>query len=185
MSAPTKPISFLLAVLALVLSACSDADNLYATGHRAYFHYDRVRTFTPLYTAVSNPGQWCTVSLSNGKYVFRSSSGLSASDPVTESDRRKGYECLAGFVVGCPSVPDLSGTTLVAYDLVCRACYDDHSLLRAVTFSGPEQVRCSRCGRIYDLCNGGRAISGEGAYILFRYRATYGDNAAGTLTITN
>ena len=184
---PMKSIltTILFALVLAVLSACGDADNLYATGHRAYFQYDRVRTATPLYTAVSNPGMWCAVSTRNGQYVFTGSGGITATDAITDMDRRKGYECLAGFIVGRPSVPDLTGSTLVAYDLVCRACYEEHSLLRALTFSAAEQVRCGRCGRTYDLSSGGHAISGEGAYTLYRYHATYGDNASGTLTITN
>ena len=182
-----KPIltTLVLAFALAVFSACGDADNLYATGHRAYFQYDRVRTATPLYTAVRNPGMWCTVSTRNGQYVFTGSGVITATDAITHIDRRKGYECLAGFIVGSPSVPDLTGSTLVAYDLVCRACYEEYTMLRALTFSAAEQVRCPRCGRTYDLSNGGHAISGEGAYTLYRYHAVYGDNASGTLTVTN
>ena len=44
-------------------------------------------------------------------------------------------ECLAGFVIGTPSLPDLNmGQQPVAYDLVCPTCYQHDLIQRSLDF---------------------------------------------------
>lgn len=176
----------LLAYAALL--ACADTvETLYANIH-AFFRFGAVTTTAPLYTALNNPGQYCAITFSGGRYLFAGPDGSSATYAPTAIDQYGKPVYICGFLVGTPAVPDMTtGSAPVAYDLACPNCYDDKSLNLRLTFSGSRALRCTSsrgCGRTYDLDNGGRVSSAEGGRSLFRYRLSYAA-ATGTLLIQN
>ena len=77
-----------------------------------------------------------------------------------------------GFIVGTPSLPNLSGQFYqVAFDIVCPNCYES-SIAKMLTLQGEEAV-CPRCGRTYSLANNGIVTKGEKGRKLHRYRMAY------------
>lgn len=174
--------SFKLAAVLLSAVFCwsscgTDVENLYSS-EKAFMRYDRVQTTAPLLTALNNPGMYCTISVRSGQYHFVGNGGTSADVPLTEQDKRFGFMCMAGFIVGTPDVPDLAGDAIVAYDLACPHCYRENSLTRALVFSDYSKLRCGRCGNVYDL-------QSDAPYRLFRYHATYSPAGNGLLLIQN
>lgn len=175
-----------IAVAGMLTTACSDdTDTLYAN-LRAFLRYNKVATTPQLFTAVNNPGMFCTVSFPNGRYVFTDADGRSTTYQPVAGDVSYGRpECVAGFIIGRPAIPDMSGTmSVTAYDLVCRNCYSDDAIQRSLSFASPTTMSCPRCHRTYDLNNGGIVISGEAGSSLYRYRVTYSE-AGNTIVIQN
>lgn len=187
----TKLLSALAIVGTLGLTSCTDdSENLYA-GYRAFFRYPLVITTQPLRTALDNPGMFCTIRYDARSYYFVGADGTTASQSRTALDNYGAPMCIAGFIVGTPSIPDMqSGMhSPVAYDLACPACYTENAIERSLVFSDNDatgsKVACGRCHRIYDLNNSGILIEGSGpARKLFRYRMSYAA-AQGTLVIQN
>ncbi len=172
----------------LALSSCSDEVNNTYTTRRAFFRFNAVITTAPLYTALSNPGEFCTISFPNGRYVFTGPTGQSSSYEPTAVAQYGKPECISGFIVGTPAIPDLStGTSIVAYDLVCPNCYEENSIQRSLSFAAPSHttMKCPRCTRFYDLNNSGHVSNGSGGRALFRYRITYNSSGSGTVVIQN
>ncbi len=173
-----------LIVAGLLSTACGeDVENLYS-GVRAFFRFTPVTAAPPLNTALNNPGMFCTVTFARGQYHFTLSDGTSVPYSPTQIDQYGKPEYIAGFIVGTPALPDLSGNfRIAAYDLACPNCWSDNSITRALTFSSPTVMTCGRCHRNYDLNNDGMASDGAGSgRKLLRYRVTYSQN---TLVIQN
>lgn len=178
-------IMSVIAMLAFVSCGDTDVDGFYAA-ERAWLKYDRVFTAAPLHSALSNPGMFCSIVVSNGCFVFKGSDGQTCpSDPLTELDNRVRPKYVAGFVVGIPAVPDMqTGSAPVAYDLACPNCNADNALTRRLSFATTTTMTCSRCHRTYDLNNGGHVSSEAGGRKMLRYHITY-NAAAGIVQITN
>ena len=182
-----------LATAAAGLVSCTDdADTLYA-GYRAFFRYTHTVTTPPLNAALGNPGTFCTVEFPGRGYRFRQVGGSSQEYNYTPSaaDNYGTPEFIAGFIIGTPAYPDMSGLTLpVAFDLVCPNCFEQTSIQRSLSTKSTTEMKCNRCGRVYDLNNGGIVSSSTeqnpGGRALFRYRLTYSKSAGGgTLIIQN
>lgn len=167
----------LLALLlaATAAAACSDDVQDIYSGQPAYFRFSPVTSVPQLYTAVSNPGQFCTITFLNGQYyVFTDPRGTSTSWPVTAQQQYGRPVFISGFIVGTPAVMDMSGRfPLTAYDLVCPHCHETSAITRSVSFDGETQMACPRCGSTYDLNNGGMPVSGPATRTLYRYRVAY------------
>lgn len=176
------------ALLALCTAACTDdVQDLYARV-RAFFRFNNVIGIHQLNTAVNNPGQWCSITIRNNTYEFTSPSGQTTPADATALAVYGRPECIAGFIVGRPSVMDLNGQNeLQAYDLVCPSCYEASAVQRSVAFDAkePEHVVCPRCSRTYDLKNGGIVITGNAGAKLYRYHVTYSSTGSGLLLISN
>lgn len=175
-----------LLLLLAALAACTDDVENEFTSMRAFFRFTQVATAAPLFTALNNPGQFCTVTYSNDTYyIFSDAAGNSYAYTLTELDKRTKPEFVSGLVVGMPAVPDLSGNfPVVCYDLVCPNCYAEDVITRRLSFSGATEMACGRCHRCYDLNNGGIVTEGDKGRKLFRYRATY-SNASNTFVVQN
>lgn len=172
-------------LLTLLLCACADEAESYYANVRAFFRFGNVITTPQLLTAVSNPGQFCTITFAGGYYHFTGPDGSSTPYAATAVDNYGRPEYISGFIVGTPAVPDLSGNfTLSAFDLVCPNCYTENALQRALSFSGTTAMYCNRCRRTYDLNNGGIVSGGDGGRALFRYRVSYASEQ-GMLLIQN
>lgn len=170
-----------------LVSCTDDAD------YRAFFRYTHTVTTPPLNAALGNPGTFCTVEFPGRGYRFRQVGGSSQEYNYTPSaaDNYGTPEFIAGFIVGTPAYPDMSGLTLpVAFDLVCPNCFEQTSIQRSLSTKSTTEMKCNRCGRVYDLNNGGIVSSSTeqnpGGRALFRYRMTYSESAGGgTLIIQN
>ena len=173
-------------ILTLVAASCTDdVQDLYAH-QRAFFRFDQVSTTHPLYTALHSPGEWCTIQVRNVTYLFTSAKGETAQANATAMQAYGRPECVAGFIVGTPSVPDLKGQTpVLAFDLVCPTCYEESAVQRSVSFTGTERVQCPRCSRTYDLKQGGIVVAGPAGLKLYRYHVSTSDTGSGTLLINN
>lgn len=174
-----------LVVAASLLAGCTnEANDLYAR-ERAYLRLQPVTAIVPLYTALNSPGQFCAITIGNQVYKFSTPTGASTTYPFSAQEAYGKPECIAGFVVGVPSVPDLNMSQApVAYDLACPTCYEQNLLQRSLTFTAAERLTCSRCHNEYDLSNGGLLVKGDGVKKLYRYRITY-NTATNSLLVIN
>ncbi len=168
---------FALLPLVFAAAGCSnDADNTYSS-ETAFFRFTPVTAASPLYSALNNPGVFCSVVLKSDVYRFSLADGKNTSTytatALMQSYGRPVWG--AGMIIGTPSVPEISGSVSpVAYELACPYCYETSALQLALSFTGSEEVTCSRCGRVYDLANSGiEKDAKEKASRLLRYRLTY------------
>lgn len=173
--------------LMLLATGCAEkATDRYA--HiRAFLQFRPVSASAPLLSAVSNQGMFCTIRIGTSQFLFTGPTGASSSWPITDVVRNYGQpECVAGFVVGIASTPDLNGQMpLLAYDLACPNCYaGDAMITKELTLSG-ERLSCSRCHRIYDLQSDGIVVSGDPGQPLLRYRSVVYNQANDLLVIMN
>lgn len=161
-------------IMILSLVSCSgDIDHEFAQ-HRAFFRYQYVYTAQPLYAALNNPGMWCSITFPNGNYRFTLLDGSTYEVPPTALDSYTPPECISGFIVGTPNLPDFSGRfDIRAYDKVCPTCYEEAAIQRALTLTHEGRAECSRCHCVYDLNNDGLLIEGGPGEKLFRYRINY------------
>lgn len=165
-------ISLSLSIVSALFSGCSD--EYYATS-RAFLKFTPVTAVHPLFTALNNPGMFCRITIGTTHFHFSDAEGQSATYPLTALAAYGRPECLAGFVVGTPSLPDLNmGQQPVAYDLVCPTCYQQNLIQRSLEFSGREELSCPRCQSVYDLTNGTlRSGKSDAVRLLYRYKITY------------
>ena len=175
----------LLAAAGSLLTACTDDVQDIYSDSQAFFRFDRVLTVPPLYTAVSNPGQFCTITFQSGQYyIFTDARGNATTVPLTAAEQYYKPVFISGFIVGTPSVTDLSGNfPLLAFDLVCPDCDTYTSITRRLSFSSETTMRCS-AGHEYDLNNSGLPAGGGARQTLYRYRVYY-NNTRQTLIIQN
>lgn len=169
---------------ALGFSGCADTVDDYYADLSASFRYNAVFTTAPLLSALSNPGQFCTIKYSNNRYVFADASGNTAYANTTAVTAYGKPVYVCGFIVGQPAVPDLTGTTVCAYDLACPNCYEQYYINKELAFASSTTMRCPRCSRVYDLNNSGNVQSDGGGRALFRYHVTY-SSATGAVYIYN
>lgn len=168
--------SIVLLIPFFLFSACSDSVEDYYAHVRAFFKYSPVSSVHPLHAALNNPGIFCQITLGTHTYDFKGTDGSVTSRPITALEAYGKPECVAGFVVGISSVPDMNmGQNPVAYDLVCPSCYEETNIQRSLVFSGNEELTCPRCHRAYDLTNGGWVKSGTPVR-LYRYHILYAND---------
>ncbi len=185
-----KPLlSFLFLILIALVSCTTDSDSDLYAHERAFLKFSPVTGVIPLYTAIQNSGHFCTIRIGTNSFIFQGSNDkTTTSYPI--SAEIKGYgtpECIAGFVVGRSSQPDMNMQyPLVAYDLACPNCYEQALITRNLSLNAKEELTCSRCHRVYDLTNGGLVKQGDKGCRLKRYRNVgYSENQGGLLVIMN
>lgn len=168
-----------MAAVGITMGGCSDeADSIYSN-ESAFLKFTPVTAVAPLYTALNSSGMFCTIQAGTSAFTFQGSDGQSASYPLTAVVTNYGRpNNIAGFIVGTPSVPDLSGQTgPVAFDLVCSNCYESSLITRRLTLASDERALCEKCGRTYNLQSGlGEVVEGDKGSRLYRYRMTYTQN---------
>ena len=171
---PTLRLARLTALLTacLLLTACSNDEQQYSTKAKAYFYFSPTTAATPLHSALRNAGMWCTVERKSGRtYTFVSNDGrntATATSTPQNGSYDQPFECIAGMVIGTPSVPNLNGQWKpVAYDRACPVCYDSEAQkVHTLRFgkAGSEEATCPFCHTTYDLTN--RGISPEGKRLM-------------------
>lgn len=178
-----KILISLLSVLFVCTSCSNEADDAYAH-ERAFLKFPYANDVAPLFTALNNNGQWCCIELGTSSFIFKTFT-QSGSYPYTSEIKNYGQpQCVAGFVVGKSSLPDMNMQyPVMAYDLVCPVCYSQHLVTRKLTLSAPEQLTCTKCKHTFDLSNSG--LSSDGNRLL-RYRtALYSSQGSGMLVVMN
>lgn len=178
-----KILMSLLSVLLVCTSCSNEADDAYAH-ERAFLKFPYANDVAPLFTALNNSGQWCCIELGTSGFVFKTFT-QSGSYPYTSEIKNYGQpQCVAGFVVGKSSLPDMNMQyPVMAYDLVCPVCYSQRLITRKLTLSAPEQLTCTKCKHTFDLSNSG--LSSDGNRLL-RYRtALYSPSGSGMLVVMN
>ncbi|RRD80120.1 hypothetical protein EII14_03570 [Alloprevotella sp. OH1205_COT-284] len=177
----------LFALLLLVFAACSDeAERRYAP-HQAFFRFSPVTAVQPLHAALGNPGLWCTVDYDAHHYLFSNASGNIVPYPRTALDAYGRPHSIAGFIVGTPRLPDVSGNfEPLAYDRACPSCYESAYIERPLHLAPdrPDEAHCLRCRRTYDLAIGSPTNApndGQHNARLYRYRLV--SNIAGDVFI--
>ena len=146
------------------LMACGEESTSRFSRHRAFLRFSPVAAAPVLSAAVHGVGEWCAITYDATHYIFTNATQRTSRYPRTALDAYGAPASIAGFVVGTPALPDLSGRqSVVAFDLVCP--------------SAPGVLICGRCQRHYDLNNGG-AVSvtkadGQPNVSLYRYSAAY------------
>ena len=176
-------LALMLGAMATLL-ACDEESSSRFSHHRAFLRFSPVAAAPVLSAAVHGVGEWCAITYDASHYVFTNAAQRTSRYPRTALDAYGPPTSIAGFVVGTPALPDLSGRqTVVAFDLVCPSCYQGAYVERRLSWnpSTPGTLVCGRCQRHYDLNNGGivSVTKGDGQpnVGLFRYLATYSANS--------
>lgn len=176
-------------LLTLFASSCSDDVTDRYAHERAFLQFAPVTGVPVLNDAVNSLGTFCTIQLGTNSFRFSSVKVKDYPYPYTAEIQSYGQpECLAGFVVGKSSIPDMNlNYPLVAYDLACPNCYETSLITKPLTLSAGELLTCSRCNRTYDLKNDGNISKGDAGIALYRYRTvSYAESVkGGMLTILN
>lgn len=165
----------LLGALAVAggLAGCGESEDFYAR-MPAFLRFTPVSAVPPLNSALNNPGMFCAVTFTSSHYVFTGLDGSVRTYPRTALDAYGKPVCISGFIVGTPALPDMQGgLTCVAYELACPNCDIEASISRALSLTGIASATCGRCGRVYDLNNGGVVSTGTDGHSLYRYRIAY------------
>ena len=176
-------LALMLGAMATLL-ACGEESTSRFSHHRAFLRFSPVAAAPVLSAAVHGVGEWCAITYDASHYTFTNAAQRTSRYPRTALDAYGTPTSIAGFVVGTPALPDLSGRqTVVAFDLVCPSCYQGAYVDRQLSWeaSTPGTLVCGRCQRHYDLNNGGivSVTKGDGQpnVGLFRYLATYSANS--------
>lgn len=173
-----------VALVALLLS-CS-AENEYSTWPCRFTYNNALYLDETLASAMNRDsrGVFCHISEETRvgvKYlVFRNNSGITSQKRETALETQAGYYLgLAnGIIVGFQTfITDDPYGGFVAYDAQCPNCVRrENNMLSphyAVTMSSSGIASCSRCGKKYDMNNGGIVQNGEqGDTGLEKYVAT-------------
>lgn len=174
-----------LCLLVLLQSCSSDVSNRYAH-ERAFLKFAPVTGVASLNSAVNSMGVFCTIRLGTNSFIFQAADGKETSYPYTSEIQAYGQpECIAGFIVGKSSIPDMNlQYPLLAYDLACPNCYEKSLITKILTLSSDEKLTCSRCHRSYNLKDDGNICQGDAGTPLKRYRTiNYSPNINGGLLI--
>lgn len=169
----------LVLLTTLVLCGCSNDDAYTKYSHyKASFSYTMVTTTAPLYTALTGPGQFCTIHLTPQKQLVFSSPTQTQSVNVAAIAQYQSFVCLSGFIVGMANQPEvgMDGLGIVCYELACPNCYHVDAVSRNLTLRENGMVYCQRCKRTYNLNAQGIISQGEAGRPLERYHILY-DNA--------
>jgi len=186
-----KVVGLLLAgMLCVVLSSCGESEFEFSSYH-AYFVFDNsVHQDATLSTAMNSlsPGIFVHITTAGSShFAFENNQGLSSKQVVNAIDERRttalGIYNESGIIVGFGNLS--SPAVFYCYDAQCPNCYAETSLPRyTLSMTTTGLAKCSRCGRSYDMNNGGIVSSGEGGNKLIRYRATT-SGPLGVLSVVN
>lgn len=162
----------------LGMSSCADDMNGEYARVPAFLRVQPVSAVQPLNAALNSPGVFCKVTFSANYYHFENNHGQSAQTNRTALDAYGKPDCLNGFIIGTPNIPDLSGVMQpVAFDLACPTCYNETLIQRSLTMNERGEAHCSRCATTYDLNNMGFPKDGPGTHVMLRYHLQYGNDA--------
>ena len=175
----TTTTRYLLLLISLLgIFSCTDDANTEFARIPAFLRVQPVSAVQPLNAALNSPGVFCKVTFSQKFYHFENNHGQSTQTNRTALDVYGKPQCLNGFIIGTPNVPDLSGVMQpVAFDLACPTCFNEVLIQRSLTINERGEAHCSRCSTTYDLNNMGFPKDGPGTHVMLRYHVQYGNDA--------
>lgn len=163
-------------LLALSCTSCEDGVMSNRFCHlKARFTFSPVMSMPPLYTSCNSLGEWCTITTSNGQFVFSNLSTTSTANRTALNGYSGFYMGLSGFIVGLPSIPEMGMdySIVTCYDRACSNCYAESNVTKPLTIKVGGFAYCAKCQRTYDLNNIGIVANGTTGKNLYRYRVTY------------
>ncbi|MBQ0049381.1 MAG: hypothetical protein KBT12_03955 [Bacteroidales bacterium] len=183
---------FLIFLSCLMLAAsCSEVGVVSSRFCSKYakFSVDNVISISQLYSACQSPGEWCTITAENDRYIFANLKGRTPINKVALGAYTGFYLGIGGFIVGLPNTnePGYDTPMVTCYDLACSNCEKESGYLsirlemREFGFAA-----CPKCKRSYNLNNTGTISAGEPGISLYRYRVYYSpERYGGTLSVDN
>lgn len=186
-----KHYTYYIIVLLSLFSACGNTEYEYSN-EPCYLVFDNTASRSMKLTEAMNsvaPGTFCRISISGKTFVFETNTvpGKTESVNFNAIDERRtqqlGVYNGTGVIVGYGNLNN--PPTFYAYDSQCPNCYKSTNLAQyALTMDTSGHAKCSKCGRTYDMNNGGIVSSGDGGDKMMRYRATT-TGPQGVLTVSN
>jgi hypothetical protein len=183
---------FLLVWCALALVGCQ-AEGEYSTWPCRFGYDNAIHQDATLATAmnVASRGVFCKITESGVYYLFQNNQNMTSQKPKTEQERlaNQVLGLNNGIIVGFQNLNQSPNGGFVAYDVQCPNCVRrENNTLNpkfAVALSNTGIATCGKCGKKYDLNNGGIVQNGEqGDVGLAKYLATttgpFGYLSAGT-----
>lgn len=180
-----------LSILFLLLSFCSCGGSEFEySSHRVRLVYDNSVHLDATLSVAMNamaPGIFCRVAISGNYFTFTNSQGQNSKLPMTAAEQQRlpmlGVNNESGIIVGFGLLADPA--VFYAYDAQCPNCYENDSRPRyLLSMSSDGKAKCGKCGRVYDMNNGGIVTDGGPGEKLYRYHAsTTGPN--GILSVNN
>ena len=182
-----KAFSYLLLLTSYLLLLSCEAENEYSTWPCRFAYDNSVHQDATLASAmnVNVPGMFCliTESVRGGvKYLnFKSNHNTESSLAETEAEKRAEYilGLNNGIIVGFQNavLDDFGNAKFVAYDVQCPNCVRQYNNTISPNYGVSMDDRgiatCKKCGRQYDLNNGGVLQNGqEGDTGLEKYAAS-------------
>lgn len=186
-----KHYTYYIIVLLALLTACGDTEYEYSS-ESCHLVFDNTSSRSNKLAEAMNinaPGIFCRISISGKQYIFetntapgvKESVNFNAKDALTT--QQLGVYNGTGIIVGYGSLNNPA--TFYAFDSQCPNCYKSTYLAQyALTMDTSGHAKCSKCGRTYDMNNGGIVSDGDGGDKMMRYRATT-TGAQGVLNVNN
>lgn len=165
---------------ALLLSACQ-AEGEYSTWPCRFDYNNLLHQDQTLATAMNadSRGVFCKIYEAGSYYAFQNNQNMSSQQPKTEEERRSNYILGVnnGIIVGYQTFNTQPYGGFVAYDAQCPNCVrNSNNYLNPkypLSMSNSGIATCGKCGKKYDMNNGGIIQNGEeGDVGLEKYLAT-------------
>ncbi len=158
---------FIVCFLSL-LTSCN-AENEYSTWGCRFDYDNLLHQDQTLATAmdINSRGVFCKISDSGANYVFQNNQNMSSQKPKSEQERRSNYllGIHNGIIVGFQTMNTAPNGGFVAYDGQCPNCVrQSNNYLNPkypLSMSTSGIASCSKCGKEYDMNNGGIIQNGE------------------------
>lgn len=182
-----KIFAFLITYILLLIFTSCEAENEYSTWPCRFAYDNSVHQDAALSSCmdVNVPGMFCliTESVRGGvKYLnFKTNHNMTSSQTETEAEKRAEYilGLNNGIIVGFQNavLDDFGNARFVAYDVQCPNCVRQYnnrlSPNYGVSMDDKGIATCGKCGRRYDMNNGGILQNGqEGDTGLEKYAAS-------------
>ena len=155
--------------LFLTLLASCQAEGEYSTWPCRFDYDNTVHQDATLATAmtIDSRGVFCKISESGVNYTFQNNQNMASQQPKTEVEKRMSYVLGVnnGIIVGFQTFNTTPNGGFVAYDAQCPNCvrssgnYLNPKYPLSMSTSGI--ATCGKCGRKYDMNNGGIVQNGE------------------------
>lgn len=177
--------------LLMLLTACGNTEFEYSNQSCYLIFENNASRSTKLAEAMNplSPGIFCRIRTSGKAFTFETNSEPGKLERVNFNavDEKRtvklGSYNESGIIVGYGNLNNPA--TFYAYDNQCPNCYKQTGMPQyGLTMDTSGRAKCSKCGRIYDMNNGGIVSSGANGEKLIRYRAAT-TGPLGVLSVTN
>ena len=167
--------------LAFALLLSAGCENSYSTMSVKYRVRFTCRTDIVPFNQLSTPGRFLPVRmLPDGSLSVTDPEGNENIRPLTQKESSSFTLGLGGLIIGKPLF-DTDASSVYAFDLACPEC-DLQQYRLKTDLSG--NARCTKCGNIWSLNNGGYPVETTSGKVRTLYR--YPVKASGnSLTISN